>query len=121
MPLRPKPSETIASSVFMLQASRATHKRVALPSQQSVPSHPVVPDSTMLNSTTPQGPPHFAGVSPNIFPLRSVAPTLKHSGVSPLGHYPFGQILFLFPPPKVYSIPFMATLSSPHITLWMPI
>ena len=46
---------------------------------------------------------------------------LNHLGSIPPGHYPSGQIPFLAPPPGVYTVPVMATLSLPNLTLGIPI
>ena len=50
-----------------------------------------------------------------------VHPVLNHLGVVPPGHYPSSHIPFLAPPLGVYSVPVMATLSLPKLTLGIPI
>lgn len=35
------------------------------------------------------------------------------------GHYPPGQIPFFIPPPKIFSIPVMALLTLPNMSLWI--
>ena len=42
-------------------------------------------------------------------------------GAIPPGHYPASQIPFLGPPPVFYSVPIMATLSLPNLTLGIPV
>ena len=54
-------------------------------------------------------------------PPGSIPPGLNHLGAVPPGHHPAGQIPFLTPPPEVYSVPIMATLSLPNLTLSIPI
>jgi len=60
------------------------------------------------------------GASP-MFPPGTVPPGLNHAGDIPLGHYPTGQIPFLFPSPGVFSIPVMASLVLHKITLGIPV
>lgn len=78
---------------------------------------PIVSDSNLPDGNTPQGSHPSDSVSPTPFPLGTVPPGLNHCGKIPPGHYPFRQIPFLFPPPRVYSTPIMSTLSLPNITL----
>lgn len=112
----PPISETTSMSVFMLQVSRAALKQSCTPDQQSAPQHPVValPDEPSIH--TPIGPPPFVGAS-HMFPSRKVPPSLNHPGAIPLGHYPADQIPFLFPPLRIFSIPIMASLVLPNMTL----
>ena len=92
----PTPSKPSSSSVYMLQASRSTHKWSSMSLQHTTPSQIGVPSSTQPSSTTLQVSFHSAELSPNSFPPGTIPPTLNHLGLAPPGHYPFHQIPFLF-------------------------
>ena len=68
-----------------------------------------------------QGPSSSAGVSSTPFQTGTVPPRVNQLGAIPLGHYPSGQILFLAPHFGVFSVPVMAMLSLPNLTLGIPI
>jgi len=104
LPSPPHPiSEPTSMSVFMLQASRATFKQSGTPDQQPAPQHPIVALPAEPFGPTPPGPPPFVGAS-LMFPPRTVPLGLNHLGAIPPGHYPVGQIPFLFPPPRVFFL-----------------
>jgi len=88
--------------------------------QQSTPQHFVVTISAESSRSTHQGPPLFVGASP-MFPPETVPPDLNHPRVVPPGHFPIGQIPFLFPPPGTFSVYIMASLVLPNVTLGIPI
>lgn len=88
-----------------------------MPSQQETPLQPIIPNSTQFFGSTPQGPFPFVGISHNPFPPGTVPLGLNHLRVVPLGHYPSGQIPFLFPTLRFYFTPIMAMLSLVNIIL----
>jgi len=83
-------------SVYMLQASQATLKQSGTPNQQPDPQYLTVSLLPEPSRPTPPGPPPFVGAS-SMFPLGIVPAGLNHLGAIPPGHYPVGQIPFLFP------------------------
>ena len=88
-----------------MQSSQAALKKPASASQQ-------------LRSPQPASSPSpVAGFHEPLYPPGTVPPSLSHLGAIPPGHHPFGQIPFLAPPLGVYTIPVMATLSLPKLTL----
>lgn len=84
-------------------------------------SQPIMIDLTLPPGTNPQATLPSRSISPNPYLPRTIPLGLNHYGEVPPGHYPFGQIPFLFPPPGVYSTLVMATLSLPNITLGIPV
>ena len=62
----------------------------------------------------------FSGASP-MFPLGTVPLGLNHLGSLLPEHYPRGEIPFLQPPFGVFSVPFMASLVLPNMTLGISI
>ena len=119
----PPVTDPISSNVCMMQSSQAAHKRPASASQQP-PPHPPQPSpshSSQPAGPPPSSPPPTAGIPEPLYPPGSVPPGLNHLGTVPPGHYPAGQIPFLAPPPEVYSVLVMATLSLPNLTLGITI
>lgn len=104
----------------MLQASRATVKKFGTLDQQPAPQHPIVSLPAEPSRPTPSRPPPFVGASP-MFPPGTIPPGLNHVGPILLGHYPTGQIPLLFPPLRVFSVPVMASLVLPNMTLGIPV
>jgi len=111
------------SNVCMMQSSQDILKQPASASQQP---HPRPPQPAPSDSSQPAGPPP-SGPSPTacipepLYPPGSVPSGLNHLRAIPPGHYPAGQIPFVDPPPGVYSVPVMATLSLPNLTLGIPV
>ena len=77
--------------------------------------------SDQPSEPSPPGPSPSVGTYEPLYTPRMVPPGLNHLGVVPPGHYPFGQILFLAPPLGLYTVPIMATLSLPNLTLGIPV
>ena len=71
-----------------------------------------------LPSTSPSP---SAGTHEHLYPPEMVPLGLNHLGDVLPGHYSSGQIPFLAPPPGVYTVPVMATLSLPNLTLGIPV
>jgi len=114
---RPPPPilEPNCMSVCMLQASLAILKQSGTPDQQPSLQHLDVALPSETYGPTPLGPPPFVSASP-MFPLG-----LNHPGADLPGHYPAGHIPFLFPPSGVLSVPVMALLVLPNMTLGFPV
>lgn len=100
----------------MLQASWVAQKQSGTSGQQPTPRHPVVTILAKPSRSIPPVPSHFVGSSP-LFPPGTIALGLNHPGFYPPVHYLALQIHFLFSPPGIFSIPIMASLSLPNMTL----
>ena len=103
-----------SSSVYMLQASWTTCKKYVMLGKQLAPLHYVVAPST--SGATNQEPPPSVGAYP-LFPLGTVSLGLNHPRTILPRHYQVDKIPFLFPPPIIFYVPIMATLSLPNIKL----
>ena len=102
----PPISEPTSMSVFMLQASRDAFKKSDTFDQQPASHDPDVSLLAEPFGPTSPGPPPFVGASP-MFPLGTIPLSLNHPRVVMSGHYPIGQIPFLFPSPGIFFISFM--------------
>ena len=99
----PPVSDPSSSNVCIMQSSQAALKQPASASQQLRSPQPAPSPSPTVGSHEP------------LYPPRMVPPSLSHLGAVPPGHYPYGQIPFLTPPPGVYIVPVIATLSLPNL------
>ena len=123
IPPSPTPSQlAVLTDPFPQQGFVATQPPEGQVATQPLPSgspnyHILMMSSDQPSQPSSLGPSPSAGTHEPLYPPGMVPPSLSHLGAIPPGHYPSGQIPFLAPPPGVSTVPVMATLSLPNLTL----
>ena len=117
------PSQPVVfTNPFPQQGFVATQPPEGQVATQPLPSSSPDYHIFMMSSDQPSEPPSpgpsiSVGTHEPLYPPRMVLPGLNHLGAVSPSHYPSSQIPFLAPPPGVYTVPVMATLSLPNLTL----